>query len=230
MPLALYLGYVSGAAWYWWAVSFFFYFLYLCIGNNLALHRYFCHNHFTVSRPVEWFFIWTSAMSMMGSPVSWPTTHMHHHMHSDTEKDLHGPVIGFKTLLFYFYAETPIDEKVYSSQRFKMLYEKYGWLQINYWYFILANVAVLALIGYKVFLFCWFIPATVSLWVISFSIYMQHWPNGASNNRYYSLIGLGESLHYNHHLKPGVSNTAFNPGEFDYMHWIAKLFAKKFNS
>lgn len=230
MPVAVYLALTSNAEWYWWLISLFFYALYLCIGNNLAMHRYFCHNHFEVSKPVECLFVWTSAMSMMGSPVSWPTTHLHHHIHYDTDRDLHGPVIGIQTLLFYFYGGTEIDERVFKSKRFNDLAERYGWLHNNYWYFILFNAVLLLLLGWKVLLFCWLLPATISLWVISFAIYIQHWPKGgASNNTYYTFIGLGETLHLNHHLKPGTSNTAFKAGEIDYMHWIAKLFAKKFN-
>ena len=230
-PLAVYLAATSGAEWYWWLTAFVFYFLYMVIGNHIAMHRYFCHGQFEVSRLTECLFVWTSAMSAMGSPISWPVMHMHHHKHSDGPLDVHGPTVGFKTVLYYFYRNVEIDPAVFKSPRYKYLVERYWWVNKYYWYLVLANVGVLALLGWKVFLFVWFLPVTLTVSVIAISIYMQHWPKGsATNDRYYSLIGLGESLHLNHHLKPGVSNTAFNPGEFDYMHWVAKLFATRFNN
>jgi stearoyl-CoA desaturase (delta-9 desaturase) len=227
-PLALYLAVTSHAEWYWWLTAFVFYFLYVCVGNNIGMHRYFCHQHFEANKFVEYLFVWTAGMSIMGSPLSWPVTHLHHHIHSDTDLDLHGPKVGLRSLLFYFYKDVPIDEKVLNNKRVADLNLQYGWLHRYYWLYVIANLIVFALLGYKVFLFVWFLPATFSLWVISYSIYIQHCPNGASNNRWYLWIGLGEGLHYNHHQRPGQSDTAMNPKEFDYIHWISKLFAKRF--
>jgi fatty-acid desaturase len=43
-PVWVYLAW--GSEWYWWAIAFVFYFLYLCIGNNIGMHRYYCHRYF----------------------------------------------------------------------------------------------------------------------------------------------------------------------------------------
>jgi fatty-acid desaturase len=85
---------------------------------------------------------------------------------------------------------------------------------------------VMYLINWKLFLFGWLLPASLTLWCVSISIYAQHWGNKPSNNRYYSWIGFGEGLHANHHISPGIPNSAMNSGEFDYAYMLAKLFAK----
>jgi len=226
-PLAVYLA--IGAEWYWWVLSFVFYFFYCAVGNNLAMHRYFCHKQFELSKPIEYFFLWCSSMSTLGSPLSYAIPHLVHHKYPDTDQDPHGPLAGVKSLLYYFHRHLPTDKFTLISRRIVELSKQYCWLHRNYWYFVLANVAVLWAIDFKVMLFCWLLPASFTLWAVSVAIYLQHWPKGsASNNRLYGWYGWGEGLHLNHHLLPGKSDTAINPGERDYTHWLAKLFAKRF--
>ena len=226
-PLAVYLA--IGAEWYWWALSIIFYFFYCAVGNNLAMHRYFCHKQFELSKPMEYFFLWCSSMSTLGSPLSYAIPHLVHHKYPDSDMDPHGPMAGIKSLLYYFHRHLPTDKFTLTSRRIVELSKQYCWLHRNYGYFVLANVAVLWAIDFKVMLFCWLLPASFTLWAVSIAIYLQHWPKGsASNNKLYGWYGWGEGLHLNHHLLPGSSNTAINLGERDYTHQLAKLFAKRF--
>ena len=228
-PVAVYLAIASSAEWYWWVLSFVFYFLYCAVGNNLAMHRYFCHRQFELSRPMELFFLWCSTMSTLGSPLSYAIPHLIHHKNPDSDVDPHGPSAGVKSILYCFHRHLHVNEKTIISKRIAELVRKYCWVHRNYWYIVLAQVAVMWLIDYKVMLFCWLLPASFTLWAVGVAIYLQHWPRGsASNNKLYGWYGWGEGLHLNHHLMPGTSDTAVNPGEFDYTHWLAKLFAKKF--
>lgn len=227
LPLAIYLA--IGAEWYWWALSFIFYFLYCAVGNNLALHRYFTHNQFELHTPVEYFFLWCSSMSTLGSPISYAIPHLVHHKYPDSDIDPHGPTAGIKSILYYFHREMPKDKGNIVNKRIVELSKRYGWVHNYYWLFVFGNVLAMFLINWKVALFCWLLPASITLWAVGISIYLQHWPKGyASNNKFYWWFGWGEGLHYNHHLIPGTSNTAINPGEHDYTHTIAKLFAKRF--
>ena len=227
LPLVIYLA--VGAEWYWWILSFIFYFLYCAVGNNLAMHRYFTHNQFELSRPMEYFFLWCSSMSVLGSPLSYAIPHLVHHKYPDSDMDPHGPSAGIKSLVYYFHRDVPRDKGNIVNRRIVELSRQYHWLHKNYWLLILATVALMLSIDYKIALFCWLLPASFTLWAISFSIYFQHWPKGsASNNKLYGWYGWGEGLHLNHHLLPGISNTAINPGERDYTHLLAKLFVKRF--
>lgn len=228
LPVAIYLA--IGAEWYWWLVAFVFYFLYCAIGNNLAMHRYFTHNQFELSKPTEYFFLWCSSMSILGSPISYAIPHLVHHKYPDSDVDPHGPTAGIKSLIYYFHRAVPTDKGTIVNRRIVELSRKYHWLHKNYWLFVLANLGLMLVLNYKLVLFCWLLPASISLWAISLTVYFQHWPKGSAtnSNRLYGWYGWGEGLHLNHHLIPGTSNTAINPGERDYTHLLAKLFAKRF--
>ena len=226
-PIAVYCALADHASWGWWALSVLFYFLYCAIGNNVALHRYFTHKQFKVSKPTEWFFTWCATMSGLGSPISYAIPHLVHHKYPDSELDPHGPGAGRRSLLYYFHRHLHINEKTLTSRRIFELTRTYCKLHKNYWLIVAANAGIMLAIDWKVFLFCWWLPSTLTLWAVSLGIYMQHENGGASNTRSYSWFGWGEGLHKNHHIIPGTSNTALKPGEFDYTHWIASWFAKK---
>ena len=80
LPVAIYFGIQSGAGWIWWVAAVFFWgFVYTVIGNNVGLHRFFSHGHFTVSKPVEYLLLWLGCMVGVGGPVSYAMTHVVHH-------------------------------------------------------------------------------------------------------------------------------------------------------
>lgn len=230
LPLGLYLGVTSDSEWYWWAISFFFYtVVYTMIGNNIAFHRYFTHKMFEVSKPVEWFFLWAGSVSGLGDPISYATTHMVHHKYSDTELDPHGPVRGWKSVMFLFYRRiTPKDTPIVGRRVIELL-KKYGWLHNYYTLFILANIIILWAIDYKVFLFCWLIPASMFLWGLGIGVLSQHWDYKAKNTWADKWIPWYEGLHENHHDAPMAPNTAFRLGEIDYTYQFSRLFRPKYD-
>lgn len=226
LPLALYWALTVDVEWYWWLVSFVAYFLYCGIGNNLAMHRYFCHKHFELSKPMESLFLWCSSMSCLGSPLSYAIPHLVHHKNPDSDVDPHGPTAGLKSLLYFYHRHLCMTDNLIINRRVVELAKRYCWLHHKYWFYVLGMAGIMYLISWKLFLFGWLLPASFTLWAVSIAIYLQHWGNAPSNNRYYSWFGFGEGLHANHHVNPGLSNTAMNPGEYDYTHMLARLFAK----
>jgi stearoyl-CoA desaturase (delta-9 desaturase) len=227
-PVAVFWGIGSSAEWYWWLVAFLFYFLYCAVGNNLAMHRYYCHKHFELSKPMEYFFLWCSSMSILGSPLSYAIPHLMHHKNPDCELDPHGPTVGLKSLLYFFHRHLQIDKETLISRRVIELTRRYGWLHKNYYLFVIANVVIMSLISWKVVLFCWLIPAGATLWAVAVAIYLQHIGYKPSNNAFYSWFGWGEGLHANHHIFPGKADTALKPGETDWTYQLSRVFAKKF--
>lgn len=232
LPIGLYLGITSGAGWYWWLIAFFFYgIVYSMIGNNIALHRYFTHGHMTVTKSVEWFWVWCGSMIGLGDPVSFAATHIVHHnpKYTDTKMDPHGPIRGIKSVLYYFQKPINVKETPVMNRFFVKLSRKWGWLHRFYIPFLLVNATILYLISYEVFLFCWFIPASLSLWGISISILRQHWNLKANNCKTHRYEILYEGLHLNHHLYPQSPNCAVNPGEIDWTYQFSRLFRPKYN-
>lgn len=223
---AVYLGIQSGAGWGWWLASVMCsFFVYSMTGNNIGLHRYFTHGHFSVSKPVEWLLVWCGSMIGLGSPLSFAITHYVHHdpKYTDTPLDPHGPIRGWKSLLVWF--QQPIDPKVTPvlNKRLVWLVREYNWVHRFYVPLFILNAVVLYLISYKLFLFCWFIPAGLSCWGISYSVLRQHRGLQSRNSPVANWDPIYEGLHHNHHLYPRAPNTAVNPGEIDWTYQFSKI-------
>jgi stearoyl-CoA desaturase (delta-9 desaturase) len=232
LPLGLYLGMGTGAGWTWWVLAFFMYgIVYAMIGNNIAMHRYFSHRHFEVTKPVEWLFVWCGSMIGLGSPISYAITHTVHHnpKYTDTPLDPHGPARGKRSIIVYFQRIVDPKDTPFANKRIVELSRKWGWLHRFYVPFVLVNAAILWLISYKIFLFVWFIPASMAIWGISFSILRQHWPMSANNCPTHRWEPLYEALHKNHHNYPGAPNTVLRKNEIDWTYQFSRLFRPKYN-
>lgn len=211
LPVFLYSAFASNAGWYWWVGSFVFYFLYLAIGNNVGMHRYFCHNYFTLSKNTEKFVAWCSAMSCLGSPICYASIHQVHHRVHDTEQDPHGTVKGWRSILFCFHRQ--INQKeIKFSRNIAELTKKYGVLHQFYWPFVAINALVLYLISWEALLFLWLIPASLTLWAVALVLLMQHSHGEPNNSRAYMWFGFGETWHKNHHTNQSLSNHGLGQG------------------
>jgi stearoyl-CoA desaturase (delta-9 desaturase) len=223
-------GVLLGVSWSWWlAAGFFAAFIYTLVGNNIAMHRYFTHSHFTVKKPVEWFFLWVGSMMGLGGPLSYAMVHIVHHKHSDTDLDPHGPIRGKRAWLVYFHRIVDVTQTSIFSRRLFELSRKYRLLHDYYVPFVLINAATLYLIDPKVFLFLWAIPAAISCWIVTFSIWRQHIGLKANNSPIANWDIIYEGHHENHHNYPTAPNTAIHPGEIDWTYQAAKLFGARFN-
>jgi fatty-acid desaturase len=54
-------------------------------------HRYFCHNAYRISRPVQFLFAVLGSTAVQRGPLWWAGNHRHHHLYSDTEEDIYSP-------------------------------------------------------------------------------------------------------------------------------------------
>ena len=230
LPLALYLGATSGAGWAWWVTAVFFYaVVYNMIGHNIGFHRCLMHGQFSVVKPIEWLFVWIGSMLMIGSPLSYSVTHVIHHKYPDTELDPHGPIRVIKSMWMYFQKTVDLEETPIFSKRIVILMKKYGWLQTYYIPFVLVNALLLYLIDYKIFLFCWFIPACIACWGIGWTVVIHHWGLKPRNSKINNYTILYEGLHKNHHDFPMAPNNAIRPGEIDWTYRFSKLFFPTYN-
>ena len=58
-----------------------------------GFHRYFSHRSFKTSRTFQFIMAWVGTSSAQLGPMWWAANHRHHHQHSDTEEDIHSPVV-----------------------------------------------------------------------------------------------------------------------------------------
>lgn len=229
---AIYLGIQLDVGLIWWVSSVLVsYVVYSMIGNNIGLHRYFAHGHFTVIKPVEYFLLWLGSIIGMGSPISYAITHHVHHdkRYTDTNLDPHGPIRGWKSLLVWF--QKPVDSKETPviNKRVTELIRKYSWVHRFYVPLFLLNAFLFYFISYKFFIFFWFIPASLSCWAIAFAVLRQHYNLKPKNSRLAKIDITYEGLHYNHHLYPRAPNTALNKGEIDYTYQLSKIFRPRYD-
>jgi stearoyl-CoA desaturase (delta-9 desaturase) len=223
LPIYIYLA--IGAEWYWWLVCVFFYFIYLSIGNNVGMHRYFCHRYFTMSKPVEWFVTWAATCTGLGSPLSYAAVHVIHHNKYDTNLDPHGPKRGWLSLLYCFH-RTISGKDICPNRSLMRLAKEYRWLHEYYWAFVFGTgVAFYLLGGLNLFLFCWAIPSSLTLWAAAFVLLLQHDKHGPSNTRNYMWFGWGETWHKNHHDDPSLVDHSLGQGR-DWTYQLCKILSK----
>src|SRR4051794_21825128 len=60
-------------------------------GIGAAYHRYFSHRAYSTSRPFQFMLALLAQSSAQKSVLWWAAKHRHHHLHSDTAKDVHSP-------------------------------------------------------------------------------------------------------------------------------------------
>lgn len=231
-PLFVYLGIQTGAGWAWWATTVFFWgFVYTVMANNVMLHRYSCHGHFTLPKWQEYPLLWLGCMVGLGGPLSYAMTHLVHHnpKYTDTVMDPHGPIRGKRSWLMCFQKTVNPDETPIFSRRILELKNRFWWMHEYYTPIVLGTAAVLYLIDIKVFLFCWAIPASFSCWGIGFAVWRQHLGLVAQNAKTHKWELSYEGLHLNHHLYPMAPDTAVNPGEIDWTYQASRLLRPKYN-
>ncbi|OAN47473.1 stearoyl-CoA 9-desaturase [Chloroflexus islandicus] len=64
------------------------------LGITIGFHRMLTHKSFETSRPLKALFLIMGCMALEGDPISWASTHIQHHAHSDDEEDPHSPLEG----------------------------------------------------------------------------------------------------------------------------------------
>lgn len=227
---AVYFGIQLQVSVWWWLSSVFCWgFVYTLIGNNMGLHRYFSHGHFTCNKVVEYLMLWTGAMLFIGGPLSYAMTHLVHHKYPDTELDPHGPIRGKRSILMMFQKTVDPKETPIFSRRMMELQRTYGWLHEYYLIFVLINATILYFIDVRVFLFLWWMPASWSSLLIGWAVWRQHIGMKANNTPTANFEPFYEGLHENHHIYPMAPNNAVNPGEIDWTYQYSRLFRVKHN-
>lgn len=230
LPLAIYFGITYNTDPVWWLISIFFaVVIFVLIGNNIAMHRYFTHQHFTVSKPVEYFFLWAGSMLGLGSPMSYAITHIVHHKHSDSELDPHGPRYGKRSWLVYFQKKVITSETPVVTRNLLKLHKKYFWMHNYYVPILIIHAVILYLINWKLLVFLWWIPASTACWIVAWTVWSQHVGLNPRNHRLTNIFSLGEGLHKTHHDHPSTPNTAIDSNNVDWTYQASKIFFPKYN-
>lgn len=179
------------------------------LGITVGFHRMLTHKSFETSKPVKALLMIMGCLAVEGSPISWTSTHIQHHAHSDEEDDPHSPLEGLWHAHLGWMFNHHFDDTVYGT-----------WLRrdptvvwVNKTWLIWAGLGLLIpfLIG------GW----TGLLWGGLVRIFLTHhitWSvnsichtfgnrpfktsDASRNNWIVGLLAFGEGWHNNHHAFP----------------------------
>jgi fatty-acid desaturase len=206
--------------------------LFNAIGNEIALHRLWCHRSFKTTKYKEYFLHLFSIPLLYGSSITYAGVHRQHHAYSDTEKDPHITRPWWKVVFYVRNEKYKIDTKFVSDlirdPIHKFLHRHY--FKINF----LLLVILILLFGIK--FAGYFLSFNVIYNFIAAGLVnvLGHRPEFgkrnydtndlSSNNSFLKWLTWNEGYHNNHHFKPASYTYALNPGEFDFPGLIIKKF------
>jgi stearoyl-CoA desaturase (delta-9 desaturase) len=206
-------------------------------------HRYFSHMSYKTSRWFQFVLAWVATSSTQMGPLWWASHHRYHHMYSDTEQDVHSPIMrtvywahcGW--ILCKKYMQT-INRLVKDLSR----YPELVWL--NTWHVVPGICLALTMYGLGKGLAVWapglgtngaqmliwgFFVSTVFLYHGTFTINSfchlmgtrrYNTADSSRNSLFLAIITLGEGWHNNHHRFPASERQGFFWYELDITHYI----------
>lgn len=201
-----------------------------CFGISLGYHRYLSHKSFEPYTIFSNFMIWLGMISCGGSPLSWVAAHRYHHLHSDTDKDIHNVSRdGWLKVYFHiwqpFYIKARMIKDLLMDKRIVFLHKHY-FLLVGLWALLLYSINI------KVGVFGFSIPAVLSFHFYGLINVLGHSfgqrplkTNDTSTNHWFiNIFVFGEGWHQNHHRIQSSHRIGLRPGEFDISAWLIETF------
>jgi len=212
----------------------------LCVGLywlrifaiGAGYHRYFSHRSYATSRMFQFVLAVLAQTTTQKSVLWWAAKHRHHHLHSDTEEDVHSPVqSGFLYSHFgWIFArrhDTADLTRVSDLTRFPELMWLHKYEQ--------APAVVLALVCFLIAgwsgLVVGFLWSTVLVYHATFCINSLAHVHGtrryvtgddSRNNLVLALFTMGEGWHNNHHAYQSSVRQGFRWWELDATYYILR--------
>jgi stearoyl-CoA desaturase (delta-9 desaturase) len=218
--------------WGWVGLAIAMYYLRM-FGITAGYHRYFSHRAYRTSRAFQFVLAWLGATASQKGPLWWAAHHRDHHRQSDTEDDIHSPLVGgfwwshLGWILDRGYEGTNLD-RVKDLAR----YPELVWVERNWWVPPTALAfGLLAVGGWGALLWGFFVSTTV-LWHGTFLINsLAHvlgsrryeTSDGSRNSFALAVLTMGEGWHNNHHFYPGTANQGFFWWEWDPSYYLLRL-------
>jgi stearoyl-CoA desaturase (delta-9 desaturase) len=195
-------------------------------------HRYFAHRAFRTSRIFQFLLAVLAQSSAQRGVLWWAAHHRRHHKYSDTEMDVHSPV-----LRSFFYSHVgwifvprngPTNhDAIRDFSRYPELRALDRYELVPASMFAIATWLIAGWPGLIVG-FCW---STVVLWHATFSINSlahvfgrRRYVTGdqSRNNWFLAILTMGEGWHNNHHAYQASVRQGFRWWEYDPTFYILK--------
>jgi stearoyl-CoA desaturase (Delta-9 desaturase) len=195
-------------------------------------HRYFSHRAFTTSRALQLVLAILAQSSAQKSVLWWAAKHRHHHVHSDTDEDVHSPRRkGF----LYSHLGWIFDRKHDQADLAKVA-DLTRWPELRWLHrFELLPAVVLGLLCLLIAgwsgLVVGFLWSTVLVYHATFCINSLAHVSGSKryvtgddsrNNWLLAIVTLGEGWHNNHHAFQSSARQGFQWWEVDVAYYVLK--------
>jgi stearoyl-CoA desaturase (delta-9 desaturase) len=215
-------------------------------GITAGYHRYFSHRTFRTSRWFQFLLALLGLSAGQKGPLWWASHHRRHHLHSDTENDIHSvKQHGFWHAHVGWILSSGLEEVDYSNVKDLQKFPELVWLDKYYYVGPLLLVFMLVIVGLiaqalnpqtpltPAALIVWgFFVSTTLLYHGTFFINSlchmignQRFNTGdeSRNSFLMAIVCLGEGWHNNHHFYPASERQGFYWWEIDPTHWVLKV-------
>jgi stearoyl-CoA desaturase (delta-9 desaturase) len=231
LHLASFAAIWTGVTWQALVICVVLYFLRI-FAIGAGYHRYFAHRAYSTSRVFQFFLAFLSQSTAQKSALWWAAKHRHHHLHSDTELDVHSPrhrgfVYAHLGWIFSTRHRTTDLGKIADFARFPELMLLHKWE--------LTPAVILAVITFLIGgwsgLVVGFVWSTVLVYHGTFCINSLAHVHGrkryvtgddSRNNWLLALMTMGEGWHNNHHAFQSSVRQGFRWWEIDPTFYILK--------
>jgi stearoyl-CoA desaturase (Delta-9 desaturase) len=188
-------------------------------------HRYFAHRAFRTGRIFQFCLAFLAQTSAQRGVLWWAAKHRRHHKYSDTELDVHSPVLRGFLYAHVGWVFVPRNNTTdYAAVRDLARYKELMWLDRQPY----LPAALLALASWMIAgmpgLVVGFCCSTVAVWHATFSINSlahvvgrRRYVTGdeSRNNWLLALLTMGEGWHNNHHAYQVSVRQGFRWWEYD---------------
>jgi stearoyl-CoA desaturase (Delta-9 desaturase) len=195
-------------------------------------HRYFSHRAYSTSRAFQFILAFLAQSTAQKSVLWWAAKHRHHHLHSDTEHDVHSPrhkgfLYAHVGWIFARQHDGADLAKVADLAR----YPELMWLHKHELVPAIVLAVLTFLIGGWSGLVVGFFWSTVAVYHGTFCINSLAHVHGTKryvtgddsrNNWLLALLTMGEGWHNNHHAYQSSVRQGFKWWEIDATYYILK--------
>ena len=205
-------------------------------GITAGYHRFFSHRSFKTSRLFQFVLASIGCSAAQGGPSWWVARHRHHHRSSDTDKDLHSPVVhGFWWSHSGWILSKESDGTDEQSVKDLNRYPEIRWLDRYFWAPPLALAGLCFLIGgWSGLVWGCFVSSVLShhaTFTVNSVCHLwgrRRFATGdaSRNNFLVALITLGEGWHNNHHHFQSSAKQGLRWWEIDFSYYAIWLLAR----
>ena len=230
--LACLAAFWSGITWQAIAICIALYWLRI-FAIGAGYHRYFSHRAYSTSRVFQFMLAFLSQSTAQKSVLWWAAKHRHHHLHSDTDQDIHSP--RHKGFLYshvgWIFAKRHAATDLTKIDDFAR-YPELMWLHRLELAPAIALGTLCWLVAGWPGLVVGFFWSTVLVYHATFCINSLAHVRGrkryvtgddSRNNWLLALLTMGEGWHNNHHACQASVRQGFRWWEYDPTFYILKL-------